>query len=152
MSLFSPYPAIGLHFSVNFMGIPGMLLDAKFMEVTGLNAELEFENLIEAGNNRYTQKLPTRTKYNNLVLKRGTPEQGISPLITWANAAIYLFEIYPINVQVLLLNELHLPIKGWNFTQAYPVKLDYAGLNAKEGQVVIETLELTYQFSTPLIP
>ena len=150
MAVFSPYPAVGFHFSVNFLGIPGFVLDTKFMEVTGLTTELEFENLVEAGNNRFTHRLPTRTKFGNLILKRGTPTMGLSPLVAWANASIYFMEIFPIEIQVILLNENHIPLKAWNFSKAYPVKIDYAGLNAKESQIVIETLELAYQFSTPM--
>lgn len=148
--MLSPYPAVGFHFLVNFMGIPGFLFDTKFMEVTGLSAELEHEPLIEAGNNRFTHKLPTRTKFGNLVLKRGVPALGLSPLVAWATAAIYFMEFFPIEVQVILLNENHIPLKAWNFTKAYPVKIDYSGLNARENQIVIETLELAYQFATPL--
>ncbi len=145
------YPAVGFHFTVSFFGIPG-LKEARFMEVSGLNAELEYEPLIEAGNNRFTHKLPTRTKYQNLILKRGLPSEGLSPLTDWANACIYFMEIQPIELQVILLNDKSMPLKAWNFSKAYPTKIDYSGLNAKESSIVIETLELAYQFATPITP
>jgi phage tail-like protein len=143
------YPAVGFHFSVNFIGLPD-IADAKFMEVSGLNAELEFESLVEAGNNRFSYKLPTRTKYPNLVLKRGLLSSGSSKLADWVNSCIYFMEINPIEIQVLLLNDKLLPLKGWSFSKAYPVKMDYSGLNAKESSIVIETLELIYQYVTPI--
>jgi phage tail-like protein len=151
-SILSPYPAVGFHFAVNFLGIPGLVSQVRFMEVSGLKAELETESLTEAGNNRFTHVLPLRTKHSTLVLKRGLPSLGLSPLTTWAEAAIYFMEIFPIEVQVSLLNEKSFPLKLWNFSKAYAVSLEYSGLNAKESGIVIESLELAYQFATPVIP
>lgn len=150
--LIASYPLVGFHFTANFAGIGAAGVDARFMEIGGLTAELEYETLVEAGNNRFTHKLPLRTKYPNLMFKRGLPSTGLSPLTIWANAAIYYMEIFPIPVQVLLLNSDHLPVKGWNFTQAYPIKIEYSNFNAKENAIVVETLELAYQFVTPITP
>ena len=140
-----------LHFMVTFLGIPDVVGGIGFTEVTGLGTSLEVEPLTEGGNTYYTYQLPVRTKNEKLVLKRGKADIPLSPLIMWAEAALYQFEFFPLEVQVFLLNDLHIPIKGWYFSKAIPTKIDYSGINAMSQAVVIETLELSYQYSTPII-
>jgi len=43
----------------------------NFNRVSGLSVNLEPEEIAEGGENRFKHKLPIRTKYANLVLKRG---------------------------------------------------------------------------------
>ncbi|MBS1744747.1 MAG: phage tail protein [Bacteroidetes bacterium] len=151
------YPSVGFHFIVRFEGIGTGVnvgpvsvstadIDTRWTEVSGLNVEITTEELIEGGENRFTHKLPQRTKYPNLVLKRGYFSSLPSPLITWANDAINNLDIKPCQVQVMLLNEMHIPAQIWSFQNAYPVKLSMADLKATDNSFLIETLELTYQF------
>lgn len=143
---------LGLHFMVSFLGLPDLGAAIGFTEVTGLSTSLEFEALEEGGNTSYTYQLPKRTKGDKLVLKRPQSDIPLSALVLWAEKALYHFDFFPLEVQVLLLNEQSIPIKGWYFSKAIPVKLEYSGLNAGTQALVIETLELNYQYATPLIP
>lgn len=151
------YPSVGFHFIVRFEGIGDSLslgpvtvstadIDTRWTEVSGLNAELTTEDLVEGGENRFVHKLPQRTKYPNLVLKRGYFASLPSPLIKWADDAINNFDIKPCQVQVMLLDEMHLPAKIWSFKNAYPVKLSMGDLKATDNSILIESIELTYQF------
>lgn len=151
------YPAVGFHFLVRFEGIgDGVSLgpisvstadiDTRWSEVSGLNVELTTEELIEGGENRFVHKLPLRAKYPNLVLKRGYFSSLPSPLMKWANDAITNFDIKPCQVQVMLLDEMHLPAQIWSFKNAYPVKINIADFKATDNSVLIESIELTYQF------
>lgn len=137
------YPPTGFYFKVAFIGIFGML-EGSFMEVNGLSVTITPEEIKEGGENRFTHRLPSPPKYGNLILKRGMVID--SPLITWALQCINQFQITPKTVVVQLLDENAMPVSIWSFNNAYPVKLDYAGLTAKEGQVVVETLELAYDY------
>lgn len=145
-------PMLGLHFMVTFLGLPDLVGGIGFSEVTGLGTSLEVESLEEGGNTSYTYQLPKRTKGDKLTLKRAKSDIPLSPLIVWAEAALYQFEFFPLEVQVLLLNEKSIPIKGWYFSKVFPVKIDYSGVNSVTQSLVIETLELNYQFSSPIIP
>ena len=65
------YPPVGFHFKVEVLGIPLIDQDARFTDVGGLSVELSAEEVAEGGQNRFIQKFPVRTKYPEMVLKRG---------------------------------------------------------------------------------
>lgn len=142
------YPSPSFHFKVVFEGLDSEAeIDTRFQEVTGLNVELGTEELVEGGENRFVYKLPVRTKFPNLVLKRGMPTTQSSPLIDWVRDAIYHFEFKQCTIQVTLLNEKHEPAAAWKFSGVYPVKWNISDLKAMDNTLVIETLELAFQAS-----
>jgi phage tail-like protein len=142
-------PIPGFHFVVNFFGVGLPDIDMRFHDVSGLTSELETLAVKEGGENRFVHKLPVRTKHSNLVLKRAIYPVP-STLVLWARNAIYNLDIIPVDVQIFLLNDLHIPVKGWNFTRAYAVKIQYSDLKAQENTLMIETLEMAYQNVEPL--
>jgi len=150
------YPSVGFHFIVRFEGIGQSVsvgpisvstadIDTRWTEVGGLNVEMTTEELIEGGENRFVHKLPQRAKYPNLVLKRGYFSSLPSPLMKWADDAISNFDIKPCQVQVMLLDEMHLPAQIWSFKNAYPVKINMGDFKATDNNFLIESLELSYQ-------
>ena len=141
------YPPVGFHFAVAF-GLPQLSdADTRFQDVGGLGFDLNTEELVEGGENRFAHQLPTGLRHGNLVLKRGMLTS--SPLIAWVRAAMEAFEFVPTSVIVTLLNEKHAPLAAWHFSNAYPVRWNISDLSAKESNVVVETLELAYQVQTP---
>lgn len=140
----SYYPPVGFHFKVEFSGVGSGDSDSRFQEVSGLSAEIGTEEVQVGGENRFSYRLPTRAKYNNLVLKRGMLTD--SGLISWFTNAIEHFEFKPADVSVYLLNEKHEITVSWIFMQAYPVKWMVSDLKAQDNSLVIETIELAYQF------
>lgn len=139
------YPPPGFHFVVEVEGLGGFN-EVRFTEVGGLSMEMAGEEVAEAGENRFVQKYPTRAKYPELVLKRGLLAR--SAVLDWIRAAIQDFTIEPRDVNVLLLNELHLPLMAWHLVKAYPTKWAVADLNAASNTVSVETLQLFYQYFT----
>lgn len=135
------YPPLGFHFRVEFGNIEG---EFQFQSVSGLSVELETEQIAEGGENRFKHKLPVRTKFPNLVLKRGVLVN--SDLIKWCRKAVEEYEITPVNITISLLNEEHEPLMTWNVVHAYPVKWAVADFNAEESKIVIETIELAYNY------
>ncbi|WP_372756874.1 phage tail protein [Mariniflexile sp.] len=140
----SYYPPVGFHFKVDFTDISNNKNDHQFQSVSGLSVDLETEEIAEGGENRFKHKIPVRTKYPNLVLKRGML-MG-SGVISWCRKALEDFEIEPIDVTVSLLDEKHEPLQTWSISKAYPVKWNVADFNAEENKIVIETLELAYNY------
>jgi len=138
------YPPVGFHFKVEFPGVGSGDSDTRFQEVSGLTAEIGTEELQVGGENRFTYRLPVRGKFNNLVLKRGMLQD--SGLIAWFTNAIQDFEFKPVDVNVYLLNENHEITSSWIFMQAYPVKWVISDFKAQDNSLVIETIELVYQF------
>ena len=64
------YPPWGFFYKVKFSD-SSEPNDARFQSVSGLSVEYDTEEYKEGGENRFTHKLPVRTKYSDLVLKRG---------------------------------------------------------------------------------
>lgn len=135
------YPPLGFHFKVEIAEMQG---EFHFQSVSGLSVELETEEIAEGGENRFKHKLPVRTKYPNLVLKRGIKVN--SDLINWCRNAVEHFEIVPKDILVSLLNEEHEPLASWNIVHAWPVKWSVSDFNAEESKIVIESIELAYNY------
>jgi len=137
------YPPVGFHFKVEFVGI-GNDNDIRFQSVSGLSIEYDTESFKEGGENRFEHKLPVRTKYADLSLKRGMLTD--SKVVEWCLKAFENREFQPILVNVSLLNERHDPIKRWEVIDAWPKKWSVSDLNAVENGIVIETLDLAYKY------
>jgi phage tail-like protein len=137
------YPPVGFHFKVEFVGI-GNDNDIRFQSVSGLTIEYDTESFKEGGENRFEHKLPLRTKYADLSLKRGMLTD--SKVIEWCLKAFVNREFKPVQVNVLLLNEKHEPIKRWEVIDAWPKKWSVSDLNAQENGIVVETLDLAYKY------
>lgn len=138
------YPQVGFHFSVIFELFPQFPNDIRFQEVSGLSAEVETESVNEGGENRFAHHLPSRTKYSDLVLKRG--KFLGSGVLHWCRKAIEFQEYHPSNLIISLLDENHLPVYNWYVVNAIPVKLDISSFNAEQNSIVIETMTLKYQY------
>jgi len=138
------YPPVGFHFRVEF-GLDGVEdNDFRFRDVSGLSMELEEETHNEGGENRFVQKLPVRGRYPDLVLKRGMLTD--SKVTQWCKAAIQNLDIEPITVWVTLMNENHEPLQTYTFVNAWPKKWNASDLNAEASEIVVESLELAYQY------
>jgi phage tail-like protein len=139
----SYYPPVGFYFRVNVLGISGTN-EGSFQEVSGLNFKFGVKDVEEGGENRFVHKFPIPAKYDNLVLKRGMLLG--SPLINWARACIEQFTFVPTIVMVYLMDETSVPISAWMFVNAYPIGIKYSDLKAQENSIVVETLELCYDY------
>lgn len=137
-------PPVGFHFRVEVLGLQQPKADdLRFVEVGGLSLETATEEVPEGGENRFVQRYPGRTKYGDLVLKRGLLTS--SAVWDWARKAIDDLEIEPRDVDVTLLDARHLPLLTWHLAGAYPVKWAVSDLNASANSFVVETLTLAYR-------
>ncbi|HHE32446.1 MAG TPA: phage tail protein [Chlorobaculum parvum] len=139
------YPPWGFYFRVVF-DISKDKNDARFQSVSGLSVEYDFETFKEGGENRFEHKLPVRTKYADLVLKRGLLTD--SAVIDWALKAFRDRTFSPTDLTVNLLNEKGEPLQTWNVVHAIPKKWLVSDFNANENGVVVETMELSYRYFT----
>jgi len=140
------YPPVGFHFKVEFIGI-GNDNDTRFQSVSGLTMEYDVETFKEGGENRFEHKLPARSKFPDLSLKRGMLTN--SDVIKWVLGILRDRDFKnhkPANVHVHLLNEKHETLKLWEFIDAWPKKWSVSDLNAQENGLVIETLDLAYKY------
>jgi phage tail-like protein len=146
------YPPASFKFKVEFTGVAGMDDDTeqRFQDVSGLTFEIETEVLHEGGENRFEYKLPKRAKYPNLVLKRGLLKG--TALLKWFNDAmntyftVFVYDFKPADIMITLLDEADAAVAIWNVKQAYPVKWSISDFKSTDNSVVVETIELAYQY------
>jgi phage tail-like protein len=132
-------------FRVDIDGAEG---ETSFQEVSGLQVEIETEDVPEGGQNRYVHKLPVRTKYSNLILKRGVVT-GASPFGRWVTQAMsrgLVRQNDSKTIVVKLLDEKKAPLVVWKVFGAYPLRWEHSALNSMGNDVLAETIELNYQF------
>lgn len=133
-------PITNFNFHVEFSD--SNLIIGSFSEVSGLEASTEFEEYEEGGRNNFSHKLPKRTKYPNLVLKKGVTDSNV--LYEWHKEVI-TGKINTHEISVILLNHERAEIKRWTFEGAFPVKWSQSDLSATGNSIVIETLELAHR-------
>lgn len=138
----SLYPLVNFRFSVSIDDT----VDAAFSEISGLDTEMATETIEEGGENRFSYTLPTRGTHGNLVLKRGILD-GSTGLFRWCRDAMEqglakTLTLKTINVS--LLDMANQPVLSWKVLDCWPVKMNVSPLDAKNGDVVVETLEFAF--------
>lgn len=147
------YPPGAFYFAVSILGSGTALsvltdIDASFQEISGIQAEFGVEEVAEGGENRFVHRLPLPAKYSNLVLKRGVVTKT-SFLAEWFGQTVGSGLSLPIltqNVLVNLLGPEGTPLIAWIFVNAWPVRWDVGPLDSMDNKVLIETLELSYNY------
>lgn len=137
------YPPVNFHFSVHFGGLTDQ--DIAFQSVSGLNVQVQTDTIKEGGENRFEHIVPVRTKASDLILKRGLVYEN-SPVLNWMQMAIENFIFEPVDITVKLLGEDHQPLVTWKVFHAWPKNWKLDELNAESGKVLIETIELNYNY------
>lgn len=140
------YPPVSFYFKVEFTDLGGKDADNRFQSVGGLSVDLQTETIKEGGENRFEHVLPIRSNYQNLTLKRGLIVD--SAIINWCTDAFENLIIRPVDMTISLLNAQGEPLMTWSVKRAWPKKWSVSDLNAEDGKIAIETLELAYQYFT----
>lgn len=143
------YPPWGFHYKVEF-SISRERNDVRFQTLSGLTVEYDMEEYREGGENRFVHKLPVRTKYADLVLRRGMLTgpgtlDGNS-VVKWCLDAFRERVFTAADVTVLLLNDKSEQVRTWKVAHAVPKKWSVSDFNSGESSLVIETFELSYQY------
>jgi len=137
-------PHLGLSFWVEVDGLEV----AGFAECSGLQVEIEVFEYAEGGLNDHTHKLPVRTKYGNITLKRGMdPGQD---LYQWFLKTMLGLSSGKGPVRKNVTISIYGPQTGqaavqqWNLREAFPVKWTGPDLKTDAGAVAIETIEFAH--------
>lgn len=131
-------PYINSRFHVEIDGIQ----EAFFRECSGLEAETEVLSYEEGGMNDHPHKLPGRTKFPNVSLKRGLTTS--KALWEWYSKVID-GNIARKNISIVLYDQQGSEVKRWSFGRAYPTKWVGPGIRSDENAVAVETLELVHE-------
>ncbi|GHT70220.1 hypothetical protein AGMMS50239_38280 [Bacteroidia bacterium] len=134
------YPLPSFHFNVSWE-------DGKtvaFSEVSGLSIETEVIEYRDGESKNFSNiKMPGMKKYTAISLKRGSVA-GDDSLFKWWNT-IKMNTVERRTVTISLLNEESQPVITWKVQNAFPTKIDSGSLNAKNNEVLIETLDLAHE-------
>ncbi|MFN7118984.1 MAG: phage tail protein [Saprospiraceae bacterium] len=126
------------HFQVEWGGI-----HMGFSKVAGLNFSREtIEYRLGNSKEDHTFKVPGRTKFGNITLKRGMTTGDNSFFEWWMQAQS---NNYKRDLSIALLDETFSPVVVWRVRNAFPVKLECSELDAVGNDIVIETLEITHE-------
>lgn len=137
------YPPVSFYYQVFFTGIIEDTIDTRFQSVSGLSAEIQTESYPEGGENRFNHVLPVRTRYSDLVLKRGLVKD--SRLLQWFSDTFDSMQVRSVTIDIQLLNEESEPLMNWNVEHAWPKRWSISEFHAQENAIAIETLELHYR-------
>jgi phage tail-like protein len=133
------YPFVGFNFEIQ---VDGGVSVGGFSEVSGLGAEIEIEEYSEGGLNTFVHRLAKKTKYNNLVAKRGMTSSNV--LYSWYKD-IVAGKIQRRKITVTLLDRQRSPLKNWTFNNAFPVKWSGSDLKSDSSAIAIESVEFVHQ-------
>jgi len=133
----NPYPYPSFKFRIEIGGITV----AQVSEVTGLQIETETETYEEGGVNDFVHKLPKRTKYQNITLKRGITD--LNDMWKWYDNVVS-GKIERKNGAIVLMDVTGKDMWRWNFSKAYPVKWIGPDFKADSNTVAFETIELAH--------
>lgn len=131
------------YFELSFQGE-----DAAFQEASGISKELNVEEVVCGGENRFKYRLPTVSTSQNLVLKRAFLVSG-SKLMNWCASSLdqgMAVAIQPHDVSLSLLAKSGQVSKKWTFYNAYPVKYSISEFKSSESGIVMESIELAYTY------
>lgn len=141
------YPPPAFHFRVDFLMFPS-INGYSFKEVSGIEAKMEVTTILEGGENMYEHRVPGRTTFDNLVLKRGFVDNMASPLVAWIMSSMnsgFLLPIVTQNIFISLLGDNGSPIAAWSFSDCYPVRWAVGEMDSENTDAVLmEEIEFCY--------
>ena len=144
-----------------FMPIPSFYFnvevdseEVRFQEISGLEVNLEVEELIEGGNNLFKHRLPTRQTYGNITLSKGVIREDDAFNI-WIKTAMLRQEVL-INFSEERVKTLKIDlmspvrdteaVESWLVVNAYPIKWSISSLSASDNKITIESVQLAFQY------
>lgn len=132
------YPYSQLNFLLEIDGI----VSAGFSEVSGIAMESDIIEYREGSDPTHVRKMPGLSKYANITLKRGFTDN--TELADW-RGTVTSGVTERKDGAIILLDEAGQPALRWNFTNAWPSKLEGATMNATANEAAIETVELAVE-------
>lgn len=120
-----------------------LVAEASFTECTGLGSTTEIIETREGGDNTTVRKLPGKTTFTDITLKRGLTtskklwewrQQIVEGNIVRHNGSIVVFDVAN-----------HTEVARWNFFNAWPTRWEGPAFNAKGNDVAIDTFVLAHE-------
>jgi phage tail-like protein len=135
-------PLIGYSFSLDVQGT----LTGFFTEVSGLGSETEIveHKITDPSGRDLVQKIPGRTKYTDITLKRGVT--AMMDIWKWRK----MVESGDIvgarkNATITMFDQSLNAVAKWNLENAWPTKVSGPSISAEGSTVTIEEVSITFE-------
>jgi phage tail-like protein len=137
-------PYGGYNFEVVITGISddGTTVKGSFAEVSGIESDIAPIEYRNGSEDITVRKIPGLKKFNNLTFKRGII--GDLAFWNWILAAMN-GQVQRTEGSIVLLDEQRKEVMRWNFKRGWPCKWTGPGLNAKNNEIAMETLEICHE-------
>ena len=149
----APFTSFNFSVEINVPGVAPKVCNAAFSDCDGLEMTMDVKTIREGGNNGKQHRLTGPLNFGTLTLKRGMTENF--DLWHWLNQVL-LDPSLRADAEVVLLSEARkrkegetdsepIPRARFQLSRCVPVKLKAPVMNAKDGGVAIEELQLAYE-------
>jgi phage tail-like protein len=137
-----PYGAHNFEIVIDDVNPDGTAVRGSFAEASGLEVEVTPIEYRNGSEDITVRKIPGLKKFTNITLKRGI----IADLALWNWILLAMNGFVERKAgSVVLLNEARQEVMRWNFRRAWPCKWTGPGLNAKNNEIAMETLEICHE-------
>jgi phage tail-like protein len=140
-----PFTAFRFSVEIAVPGLAGNVCSAAFQECDGLEMTMEVKTIREGGNNGRQIRLTGPVNYGTLTLKRGMTANF--DLWDWFGALLQPGgeELRAKRATVVLLAPNGEERVHFVLSRCLPVKLKAPALNARDGVIAIEEMQLAYE-------
>jgi len=139
------YPFTAFNFAVEIRvdGVAMQVCDASFAECDGLEMTMDVKTIREGGNNSKEIRLTGPIKYGQVTMKRGMTANF--ELWDWFDLVLNDASLRADAEVVIFAADGQTERARFLLSRCVPVKLKSPPLNAKDGAVAIEELQLAYE-------
>lgn len=141
-----PFTAFNFSVEIHVEGVAKQVCDAAFAECDGLEMTMDVKTIREGGNNGKEIRLTGGFKYGQVTMKRGMTSNF--ELWDWFNLMLVNPSLRGEAQVVVYANDGTTVRARFLLSRCVPVKLKSPPLNAKDGAVAIEELQLAYETLT----
>jgi phage tail-like protein len=141
-----PFTSFSFAVEIRVPGVSTKVCNAAFAECDGLEVTMDVKSIREGGNNARHLRLAGPLSYGLLTLKRGMTKSF--DLWDWVSRTTTEPGLRGDAEVVLLAPDGHTERARFLLSRCLPAKLKAPPLNAREGGVAIEELQLAYESLT----
>jgi phage tail-like protein len=141
-----PFTAFNFSVEINKSGDKEVLCAAAFSDCDGLEITMDVKTIREGGNNGKQIRFTGPYNYGQVTLKRGMTTNF--DLWDWVNETLTNPSLRADAQIVLLAPDRKTERVGFVLSRCLPTKIKAPALNAKDGMVAVEELQLTYESLT----
>jgi phage tail-like protein len=145
-ALATPFAAFNFSVEIHVPGVEGTVCNAAFSECDGLEMTMDVRTIKEGGNNATQVRGTGLVAYGTLTLKRGMTSSF--DLWDWFGAVTRDPSLRGDGEVVVFAHDGHTERVRFVLSRLLPLKLKAPALNAKDGIVAIEELQLAYETLT----